>query len=235
MSEQDENVAAEAVSITDNLADIHSRVTQAAQSARRDPRSVDLVAVSKQQPVERVETALMAGHRRFGENYVQAAQAAWPALRERFDDVELHMIGPLQSNKVEQAVALFDVIQTLDRPKLATALARTMSRTGRRPRLLVQVNTGEEPQKAGVLPMQADAFIRQCRVEFDLPVDGVMAIPPVDEDMALHAAFLCKIAERNGLKVRSIGMSDDFETAIRFGSTMVRVGSAIFGARPPRN
>ena len=222
------------VDVAANLADIRERMRLAAVNAGRDPAATALVAVSKQQPVERAEAALAAGQRVFGENYVQAAQAVWPALRERHDDVELHMIGPLQTNKAEQAVNLFDVIQSLDRPKLAGALAKAMDRTGRRPRLLVQVNTGEEPQKAGILPADADAFIRDAVEIHQLPVDGLMAIPPADEDISLHAALLCRIAERNGLAIRSVGMSEDFETAIRFGSTMVRVGSAIFGARMRR-
>ena len=222
------------VDVAASLADIHERMRLAAVNTGRDPAATALVAVSKQQPVERVEAALAAGQRVFGENYVQAAQAVWPALRERHDDVELHMIGPLQTNKAEQAVNLFDVIQSLDRPKLAGALAKAMDRTGRRPRLLVQVNTGEEPQKAGILPTDADAFIRDAIENHQLPVDGLMAIPPADEDISLHAALLCRIAERSGLAIRSVGMSEDFETAIRFGSTMVRVGSAIFGARMRR-
>ena len=222
------------VDVAASLADIHERMRLAAVNTGRDPAATALVAVSKQQPVERVEAALAAGQRVFGENYVQAAQAVWPALRERHDDVELHMIGPLQTNKAEQAVNLFDVIQSLDRPKLAGALAKAMDRTGRRPRLLVQVNTGEEPQKAGILPTDADAFIRDAIENHQLPVDGLMAIPPADEDISLHAALLCRIAERNGLAIRSVGMSEDFETAIRFGSTMVRVGSAMFGARMRR-
>ncbi|MEZ5846549.1 MAG: YggS family pyridoxal phosphate-dependent enzyme [Geminicoccaceae bacterium] len=222
------------VDVAANLADIRERMRLAAVNAGRDPAATALVAVSKQQPVERAEAALAAGQRVFGENYVQAAQAVWPALRERHGDVELHMIGPLQTNKAEQAVNLFDVIQSLDRPKLAGALAKAMDRTGRRPRLLVQVNTGEEPQKAGILPADADAFIRDAVEIHQLPVDGLMAIPPADEDISLHAALLCRIAERNGLAIRSVGMSEDFETAIRFGSTMVRVGSAIFGARMRR-
>jgi hypothetical protein len=190
--------------------------------------------VSKAQPDARVVAALEAGHRVFGENYVQEAKARWPALRARYPDVALHMIGPIQSNKAKDAVALFDVIETVDRPKLARVLAAEMARQGRRPACFVQVNTGEEPQKAGVLPADADAFVAECR-RLELPVVGLMAIPPEDEEASLHFALLAAIARRNGLEQLSMGMSADYEIAVQFGATHVRVGSAIFGARPPKS
>lgn len=203
----------------------------AAKAARRAPESVALVAVSKQQSEERVEAALAAGQRMFGENRVQEAQARWTERRARFGDVHLRLIGPLQSNKAEAAVSLFDAIDVLDRPKLAAALADAAAKLGRCPDILVQVNTGEEPQKAGVAPVEADAFIRAARDEYGLPVRGLMCIPPEHEPPAMHFALLAKIAARNGLAELSMGMSHDFETAIRFGATQVRVGSALFGAR----
>ena len=172
-----------------------------------------------------------AGQRVFGENYVQEARRRWPGLRQRWPGVELHLIGGLQSNKAADAVALFDVIQTLDRPKLAREIAKEMARQGRAPRLFVQVNTGEEPQKSGVAPGELASFVALCRGELGLALDGLMAIPPEDEDVALHAALLAKLAAAHGLGAVSIGMSGDYETAIRFGATHVRVGTAIFGAR----
>ena len=178
---------------------------------------------------------LRAGHRVFGENRVQEAQGKWPALKTEFPDLELHLIGPLQSNKAKEAVALFDVIETVDRQKLARVLAKEMARQGRRPVCFVQVNTGEEPQKAGVWPGAADAFIAECRDELGLPVEGLMAIPPEAEEPAPHFALLAKIAARNGLAKLSMGMSADFEIAVQFGATHVRVGSAIFGPRPLRH
>ena len=193
-----------------------------------------LVAVSKAQPDERVLAALAAGQRVFGENYLQEARARWPALRARHPDLQLHMIGPIQTNKARDVVALFDVIETVDRPKLARVLAREMARQGRRPACFVQVNTGEEPQKAGVWPADADAFVKACRDDLGLPVEGLMAIPPEDEEPSLHFALLAKIAARNGLAQLSMGMSADFEVAVQFGATHVRVGSAIFGERPPK-
>jgi pyridoxal phosphate enzyme (YggS family) len=182
------------------------------------------------QPLDRVEAVLDAGHCVFGENRVQEAGDKWPALKKRYEGVVLHLLGPLQSNKVRQAVELFDVIHSVDRPKLARTLARIMGETGRRPTLFIQVNTGEEPQKAGVLPADVDAFVKECRT-LDLPVVGLMCIPPVEETPSLHFALLKKIADRNGLSQLSMGMSADFEEAIALGSTHVRVGSAIFGAR----
>lgn len=216
------------------LAEVRTRIAQAAKAAGRDPEQVSLVAVSKVQPLDRIEDALQAGHRVFGENRVQEAAAKWPSFRERFPDIELHLVGPLQTNKVGQAVALFDVIETVDRKKLARKLAQEFETTGRRLPCYVQINTGEEPQKAGVAPGDADGFIALCR-DLALPVAGLMCIPPMEEEPALHFALLKKIAERNGLEGLSMGMSGDFETAIAFGATVVRVGSAVFGTRtPPR-
>jgi len=223
-----------AIDVAANLEAVKARIRKAAEEAGRDPTGITLVAVSKAQPVDRIEAALAAGHRVFGENYVQEAESRWPELKARFPGVELHMVGHLQSNKAAEAVALFDVIQTLDRPKLARALAKECAKQGRRLRFLVQVNTGEEPQKAGVFPDDTDALVAHARDELGLALDGLMAIPPADEDIALHAALLAEIAKRNGLSVLSIGMSDDFEVAIRFGATHVRVGSALFGPRPAK-
>ena len=224
-----------AVDVAANLAAIRARIEAAAAEAGRDPAGVTLIAVGKAQPLERIEAALEAGQRVFGENYVQEAAGRWPALRGRYPDVALHMIGALQTNKAKEAVALFDVIQTVDRPKLAAALAKEMAKQDRQVAVFIQVNTGEEPQKAGVMPADADAFIEACKTEHGLRVLGLMAIPPAEEDIALHTAFLAKLADRNGLKGLSIGMSDDFEAAVGFGATHVRVGSAIFGARPERD
>lgn len=212
------------------LAEIQDAVTKAETKAGRAPGSVRLIAVSKVQPLERVEAVLEQGHRLFGENRVQEAQGKWPDFTSRYDGVELHLIGPLQSNKARTAMELFDAIHTLDRPKLATTLARLAQEMGKCPELMIQVNTGEEPQKAGILPADADGFIAEARA-LDLPVTGLMCIPPVEEEPALHFALLAKIAERNGLRELSMGMSSDFETAIALGATYVRVGSAIFGER----
>ena len=212
------------------LTEILQAVAKAEAAAGRAPGSARLIAVSKVQPLDRVEAVLTEGHRLFGENRVQEAAGKWPDFKDRFDGVELHLIGPLQTNKARQAMELFDAIHTLDRPKLAIALARLAQEMGRCPALMIQVNTGEEAQKAGVLPGEADGFIAQARA-LDLPVTGLMCIPPVDEEPALHFALLAKIAERNGLEELSMGMSADFETAIALGATYVRVGSAIFGDR----
>ena len=212
------------------LAEIQDAVAKAETKAGRAPGSVRLIAVSKVQPLERVEAVLEQGHRLFGENRVQEAQAKWPDFTSRYDGVELHLIGPLQSNKARTAMELFETIHTLDRPKLATTLARLAQEMGKCPELMIQVNTGEEPQKAGILPADADGFIAEARA-LDLPVTGLMCIPPVEEEPALHFALLAKIAERNGLRELSMGMSSDFETAIALGATYVRVGSAIFGER----
>jgi len=209
-------------------ADVVARIARAAQAAQRSPADVTLVAVSKMQPWEAVAPVLAAGQRVFGENRVQEAQARWGERREA---VTLHLIGPLQSNKAADAVAFFDVIETLDREKLARVLAEEIQAQGRRPRLYVQVNTGEEPQKAGVVPREADAFIAAARQVYGLEPEGLMCIPPVGEPAGPHFALLARIAARNGLAKLSMGMSDDFETAIAFGATSVRVGSAIFGAR----
>lgn len=192
-----------------------------------------IVAVTKTQGADRILPLLEAGHRHFGENRVQEAQAKWPALKAAFPNVILHLIGPLQTNKVEDAVLLFDVIETLDRPKLARALAAAMDGAGRRPEILIQVNTGEEPQKAGVPPLEADAFIAACRTEFGVIAAGLMCIPPADEPPAPHFALLAKMARRNGLEKLSMGMSGDYEIAAQLGATHVRIGSALFGARAP--
>ena len=213
------------------LAEIKQRIAKAATAGPRASRDVTLIAVSKTFPAEAIMPVLEAGHRDFGENRVQEAMAKWPPLREAFPDVTLHLIGPLQTNKVPEAVRLFDVIHSLDRPKLARKLKAEIERTGKTPRLFVQVNTGEEDQKAGALPQDADQFISQCRDEFGLTLEGLMCVPPVDDDPAPHFALLAKIAERNGLMGLSMGMSADFEQAVRLGATHVRVGSAIFGAR----
>lgn len=219
------------MSAVENLAQVRARIAAAAAAAGRDPREVTLVAVSKTHAADAIRPVLAAGQSVFGENRVQEAMAKWPALRDEFPGVELHLIGPLQTNKVREAVALFDVIETVDRPKLARALADEMARSGRRPRCLVQVNTGREAQKAGVDPDQADVLIRLCREEYGLPVAGVMCIPPADEDPHPHFRLLAAIAERNGLAIVSMGMSGDYEAAIARGATHVRVGSAIFGSR----
>ena len=213
-----------------SLADILGRLREAERVAGRPEGSVKLIAVSKVQPLDRVEAVLAEGHRVFGENYVQEAAAKWPALRERFGPVELHMIGPLQTNKAKAAVELFDAIHTLDRPSLAEKLARLAEARGACPELFVQVNTGEEPQKGGVLPAGVDGFIADCR-SLGLALDGLMCIPPEGEDPAPHFSQLAGMAARNGLSGLSMGMSADFETAIALGATHVRVGSAIFGAR----
>jgi pyridoxal phosphate enzyme (YggS family) len=212
---------------------VQAAIARAARDFARDPASVTLIAISKTFPAAAVEPVLAAGQRVFGENYVQEARTKWTLLRERYPEAELHMVGPLQSNKARDAVSLFDVIHTLDRASLAEALAREMARQDRRPRLLVQVNTGEEPQKGGVAPGEADAFIAACRERWRLPVDGLMCIPPADEPPSPHFALLGKIAVRNGLHTLSMGMSADFEAAIQLGATHVRIGTAIFGERTP--
>ena len=217
--------------IADRLMAVKAQIAAAAAAAGRDPHEVALVAVAKTHGPEAVEAALAAGQRVFGENRVQEAQAKYPALKARFPDLVLHLIGPLQTNKVKEAVALFDAIESVDRVKLADALAKETARAGRRPQCFVQVNTGEEPQKAGVPPREADAFIAYCRDELGLPVVGLMCIPPVEEEPSPHFALLREIARRNGLASLSMGMSADFELAIRLGATHVRVGTAIFGAR----
>lgn len=217
--------------IAANLVDVRGRIATAARAAGRPAETVRLIAVSKVQPAERVAAALAAGHRLFGENRVQEAEGRWPPFLADHPDIRLHLIGPLQTNKVKAAVRLFDAIETVDREKLARALATEMDKTGKRPDLYVQVNTGAEPQKAGVMPDEADALIRLCREELALPVVGLMCLPPQDDNPALHFALLADIAARHGLPELSMGMSSDFETAIRYGATTVRVGTAVFGAR----
>ena len=213
-----------------SLTEVQSRIDAALAASGRPAGAARLVAVSKVQPLDRVVAALEEGHRLFGENRVQEAAGKWPDLRERYEGVELHLLGPLQTNKVNQALDLFDAIQSVDRAKLARKLADAAQARGACPQLFIQVNTGEEPQKSGVLPADADAFVSDCRA-MDLPVAGLMVIPPVDEEPALHFALLAKIAERNGLTELSMGMSSDYETAVRMDATCVRVGSAVFGAR----
>ena len=214
---------------------VRQEIALAAEAAGRKPAGVKLVAVTKTVPPEAIGTAIEVGQRVFGENRVQEAHAKWPALKEQHAGIELHLIGPLQSNKAREAVALFDVIETLDRPKLARALAEEMARGGRRPRLFVQVNTGEETQKAGVAPSETEAFVMLCRETFGLPIEGLMCIPPLDEEPAMHFALLAKLAERLGIKELSMGMSGDFARAIQFGATFVRIGTAIFGERDTDN
>ena len=218
-------------SVTDNLKDVKDRISGAADTAGRAAADVTLVAVSKTFGPARIEPAIAAGHRVFGENRVQEAAEKWPGLRQSAPDIVLHLIGPLQTNKVKQAVDLFDVIQTLDRPKLARFLANEMDRAGKQVPCFIQVNTGEEPQKAGLPPRDVDAFVTECRDVMGLPIAGLMCIPPFDQEPAPHFALLGKLAERNGLDGLSMGMSGDFETAVMLGATHVRVGSAIFGAR----
>ncbi len=215
-----------------NLGAVKQRIAAAATADGRSPEDVTLVAVSKTHGRDRIEAAIAAGHGTFGENRVQEAEGKWPAIREARPDLRLHLIGPLQRNKVRRAVRLFDVIEVVESLRLAAAIAEVTDETGLRPDLMIQVNTGEEKQKAGVLPAEADGLIRSCVEDLALPVRGLMCIPPVDEEPSLHFALLREIARRNGLPQLSMGMSEDYETAIRFGATIVRVGSAIFGARP---
>jgi len=213
-----------------NLRDITTRLAKACAAAGRAPGAVTLIAVSKMQPETRVAAVLNEGYRIFGENRVQEAAGKWPDFRSCYGDIDLHLIGPLQTNKARQAFDLFQSIHTLDRPKLARAFARLAQEEGHCPELFIQVNTGQEPQKAGVIPDKADAFISECRA-LDLPVQGLMCIPPAEEEPSLHFALLSKIAARNGLSGLSMGMSSDFESAVALGATHIRVGSAIFGAR----
>lgn len=213
-----------------SLQEITQRLHAAATKAGRKMSEIELIAVSKVQPDARVQKVLESGHRSFGENKVQEAAGKWPGFRAQFDGITLHLIGPLQTNKARQAMQLADAIHTLDRPKLANTMARIAQEEGRCPDLFIQVNTGEEPQKAGVLPLEADTFIKDCQA-LDLPVVGLMCIPPVEEEPSLHFALLAKIAARNGLRGLSMGMSADFESAVALGATHIRVGSAIFGER----
>lgn len=213
-----------------SLTDIKTRLAKTETAAGRAPGSVTLIAVSKLQPDARVAAVLDQGHRIFGENRVQEAAGKWPGFRTQYDGIDLHLIGPLQTNKTRQAFDLFQCIHTLDRPKLAKTFARLAQETGHCPRLFIQVNTGHEPQKAGIMPADADAFVAECRA-LDLKIEGLMCIPPTDEEPSLHFALLGKIAARNGLTGLSMGMSSDFESAVALGATHIRVGSAIFGAR----
>ena len=213
------------------LTEVQDRIASAAREAGRDPASVRLIAVSKTFEADHIRPVLDAGHRTFGENRVQEAKGKWPALRGQYPGVDLHLIGPLQSNKAKDAVALFDAIHTIDRPRIAEALAEEMAKQGKRLQLFLQVNTGEEPQKAGVPPKEAADLLRLCREELKLDIAGLMCIPPVDEEPGVHFAFLAKLARELGLPQLSMGMSADFETAITFGATHVRVGSQIFGTR----
>jgi pyridoxal phosphate enzyme (YggS family) len=215
----------------DRLADVRQHIAAAARAAGRDPAAVTLVAVSKTHGADRVRELLDAGQRVFGENRVQEAEEKFPALKAGYPDLKLHLIGPLQTNKAREAVALFDVIESVDRERLGATLAKEMARVGRRPDCYIQVNTGEEPQKAGVLPGEVDGFVAACRDAHKLPIVGLMCIPPVDEEPAPHFALLAKMAARNGLATISMGMSADYETAIRLGATHVRVGTALFGQR----
>ncbi|WJY22352.1 YggS family pyridoxal phosphate-dependent enzyme [Fontisubflavum oceani] len=213
-----------------SLSEITEAISVAEAKAGRVPGSVRLIAVSKVQPEDRVADVLRQGHRLFGENRVQEAAGRWPPFQAQYPDISLHLIGPLQTNKARQAVEMFDAIHTLDRPKLARRFADLAQERGASPELLIQVNTGEEPQKAGILPGETDAFVAEARA-LDLPVTGLMCIPPIEEEASLHFALLAKLAERNGLPELSMGMSADFEKAIAFGATYIRVGSAIFGER----
>ncbi|MGR3702506.1 MAG: YggS family pyridoxal phosphate-dependent enzyme [Paracoccaceae bacterium] len=213
-----------------SLSEIKARVAKACLDAGRAAENVTLIAVSKVQPNERVAAVLEEGHRIFGENRVQEAAGKWPAFRERYDGIELHLLGPLQTNKARQAMELFQAIHSVDRSRVAQAIARLAQEMGHCPEVFLQINTGEEPQKAGAMPAEADAFVAEARA-LDLPVRGLMCIPPVEEEPSLHFALLAKIAERNGLSGLSMGMSGDFESAIALGATHIRVGSAIFGER----
>jgi PLP dependent protein len=215
----------------ERLATVHREIATAAQEARRDPATVTLVAISKTFGAEAIEPVIAAGQRVFGENRVQEAKTKWPALKERHSGIELHLVGPLQSNKAREAVVLFDAIHSVDRPSLCEALAKEIAKQGRTPTLFVEINTGAEPQKAGVLPEDADVFLKACRETYGLAIAGLMCIPPADDAPAPHFALTAKIAKRNGLELLSMGMSADFPVAIAMGATHVRVGTAIFGHR----
>ncbi|MDX8446490.1 YggS family pyridoxal phosphate-dependent enzyme [Mesorhizobium captivum] len=218
-------------SAVEQLLAVKANIANAEREAKREPGAVTLVAVSKTFAAEDVRPVIEAGQRVFGENRVQEAQGKWPALKEAFPDIELHLIGPLQSNKTKEAVALFDVIETVDREKIAAELAKEIAKHGRTPKLYVQVNTGSEPQKAGIEPREAVAFVKRCRDVHGLAIEGLMCIPPADENPGPHFALLEKLAREAGVAKLSMGMSGDYETAIAFGATSVRVGSAIFGSR----
>ena len=214
------------------LAEAQAKIAAAARGAHRDPAEVKLIAVSKTFGAPEILPVLQAGHRLYGENRVQEAKGKWPQLKTQFPDLRLHLIGPLQSNKAKEAVELFDAIHSIDRPKIARSIAEEMQRQGKRLELFIQVNTGEEPQKAGVVPAELPALAALCRDELALEIAGLMCIPPLEEEPAIHFAFLEKLAAENGFGQLSMGMSDDYETAVQFGATHVRVGSAIFGTRP---
>jgi len=220
-----------AADVVARLATVRAEIARACKDAGRDPAEVTLVAVSKTHHAEQIEPVIAAGQRVFGENRVQEAKAKWPPLLAKYPGIALHLIGPLQSNKAKEAVALFDAIHSVDRPSLCEALAKEIAKQGRSPLLLVEINTGAEAQKAGVLPQDADAFLEKCRAAYGLTISGLMCIPPLSEAPGPHFALTAKIARRNGLKLLSIGMSADFATAIQLGATHVRVGSAIFGER----
>ena len=227
-----DTIASELTNSAQSLVRVRDEIAAACAEAKRDPASVTLIAVSKTFPADAIEPVIATGQRVFGENRVQEAKSKWPTLRETHPGLELHLIGPLQSNKAKEAVALFDAIHSVDRVSIAEALAKEVARQGRHPQLFVEINTGAEPQKAGVLPEDADAFIKTCRETHGLEIAGLMCIPPFDEAPAPHFALTAKIATRNGLKLLSMGMSADFATAVTFGATHVRVGTAIFGGRP---
>lgn len=226
------DLTAETAAVEDRLATVRQEIVRACRDAGREPGSVTLVAVSKTFGVEAIEPVIAAGQRVFGENRVQEAKAKWPALRVRYPDIELHLIGPLQSNKAREAVALFDAIHSLDRPSLAETLTKEIARQGRSPLLFVEINTGGEPQKSGVLPERADDFLKDCKEKYGLRIAGLMCLPPADEPPAPHFALTAKIAQRNEMNLLSMGMSADFAAAIALGSTHVRIGTAIFGERP---
>ena len=216
------------------LAEVREGIARAAEDGTRDPATIHLIAVSKTVPAEAIVPALEAGQRLFGENYVQESKAKWPALKARYPEVELHLVGPLQSNKAREAVELFDVIHTLDRPSLAAALAKAIARAGRSPKLLIQVNTGDEPQKGGVSPAGLDALLAECTATHGLAIQGLMCVPPVEDPPSAHFALLATLARRHDLPILSMGMSADYPAAIQVGATHVRIGTAIFGARTPK-
>jgi pyridoxal phosphate enzyme (YggS family) len=224
-------VSPHAAAAVDRLAIVRAEIARACREAERDPAEVTLVAVSKTHQAEAIEPVIAAGQRAFGENRVQEAKAKWPPLKAKHPGIALHLIGPLQSNKAKEAVALFDAIHSVDRPSLAEALGKEIAKQGRSPLLLVEINIGAEAQKAGVLPQDADAFLEKCRAVYGLTISGLMCIPPLSEAPGPHFALTAKIARRNGLKLLSMGMSADFVTAIQLGATHVRIGSAIFGER----
>jgi PLP dependent protein len=225
----------ESMNPEDRIAAVHAEIARACRDAGRDPATVTLVAVSKTFAADAIEPVIAAGHHVFGENRVQEAKAKWPSLTARHNGLELHLVGPLQSNKTKDAVALFDAIHSVDRDNLAEALGREIVRQNRRPLLFAEINTGAEPQKSGVLPEHADAFIAACRDRHGLSIAGLMCIPPQNEAPAPHFALTAKIARRNGLKLLSMGMSADYPVAITFGATHVRIGTAIFGERTAKN